>query len=423
MTKQVQRAVAASTGTAAASTSGAGHVWLAVVLVFIVALRVRLPLGLTPGLLVGTALLPVTIAVLPRARRLGATALLFLAAAVSGVLLTMYFAADGPWSPRNFVSGSVRLLSVPVTLICLMWARSVIGTRRMIQVFATGLLVSVLLVGINADNPWKFSFSVPLTLLVLSLSWIYRQRAREFVALLLLTLVSVLNDSRSAAAMMLIAAVLLVAQSRVRSTPRRMGAVLLQISLTATAGYLATQALIREGALGEAARARTEMQVQQSGSVLVGGRPEIGASFALIRENPLGFGPGTLVTYDNLLVAKSGMASLNYDPNNGYVESYMFGSGYEVHSVIGDLWLWFGPLGLAVAMVIAGAVLQGMASAISRGAATGALLYLALRTLWDLPFSPYPSALLTLALALAVCWPLQEARSGPCPPVRGQSVR
>ena len=39
------------------------------------------------------------------------------------------------------------------------------------------------------------------------------------------------------------------------------------------------------------------------------------------------------------------MSALNYDPNNGYVEQYLFGQGYEVHSVLGDLWIHFGVAG------------------------------------------------------------------------------
>jgi hypothetical protein len=48
----------------------------------------------------------------------------------------------------------------------------------------------------------------------------------------------------------------------------------------------------------------------------------------------------------------------------------------------------------------------GMARAVSLGAASAAMLFLSIRLCWDFLFSPFPSAMDTLMLTLAVVLPL-----------------
>ena len=50
------------------------------------------------------------------------------------------------------------------------------------------------------------------------------------------------------------------------------------------------------------------------------------------------------------------MIDINYDPDNGYVNNFMFGNGIELHSGIGDLWAFMGPVGLVVAASLVGFV-------------------------------------------------------------------
>lgn len=132
-------------------------------------------------------------------------------------------------------------------------------------------------------------------------------------------------------------------------------------------------------------QARTAEQIERGGSVVVGGRPELAASMALIARYPWGLGSGIKASYDDVHTAKSAMAGIGYDPNNGYVERFMFGTGIEVHSVIGDFWIWFGLAGTA--LVVAILILLG--TAIKRGYVAGALtpvlVYLVLRALWICP--------------------------------------
>lgn len=72
-----------------------------------------------------------------------------------------------------------------------------------------------------------------------------------------------------------------------------------------------------------------------------------------MREQPFGFDYGVSVGHSELQAAKSGMAALNYNPDNGYVERYMFGNNViELHSVLGDLWAASGLVGIALVLVM-----------------------------------------------------------------------
>ena len=99
-------------------------------------------------------------------------------------------------------------------------------------------------------------------------------------------------------------------------------------------------------------------------------------------------------------------ASVSREMADGYVETYMFGDGFEVHSLLGDLWILFGVAGLLLGLAILAFTVLGMARAVSLGAASAAMLFLSIRVCWDFGFSPFPSAMDTLMLALAVVLPL-----------------
>jgi hypothetical protein len=302
---------------------------------------------------------------------------------------------------------TARVLGLAFGTMALLWARSVAGARLTVLVYALGFLVGVAAFGEDPAN-WKFSLSVPVTLLVLSLPQVHGRAKFETIALVALAAVSALNDARSGAAMMLIAATLVITQRVGFSGGGRRSMLLIlgRLALVAVAGFYSVQALVLDGALGEAAKDRTVEQIQTSGSVLVGGRPELGASIALIAHQPTGYGAGALASPSDIAVAKEGMGRLGYDPDNGYVEIYMFGTGFEVHSLLGDLWILFGLAGMLLAVAVLGFALLGLAHALSRRVATGALVFLVIRCVWDFAFSPFPSAMETLMLALAVSLPL-----------------
>lgn len=371
------------------------------------ALRFRLPLDIPAGVAVSLLILPITISALLRYRGAFSIACLSVVAALTGTLLTAFSLGFASTDMRMLASNLAQVLGLAVLLVALLWARSVAGTQAVVLAYGSGTLLSLSTRGINWDNPWKFSFSVPVTLIVLSLPWVYRRRWPQVVAVGALCVISVLGDSRSLSGMLLIALLLTITQGSERQAPRgaRVALVFLRIILLAIGGFLLIQAAILEGLLGDLVRQRTESQIATSGSLLAGGRPEMGAAAALLSSRPEGFGAGTLPSGSDVLTAKSGMSALGYDPNNGYVTNYMFGTGFEVHSVLGDLWILFGLGGLLLALAILIFAAWGLSRALASGFASTVMVFLVLRLLWDLPFSPLGSALLTLPLALAVALP------------------
>jgi hypothetical protein len=383
----------------------------ALAITFVLGLRYSLSPDVPIGFLLAGGLLPVTVVMMRRHRGAYLICLLALAAAVSGLVLTWFAAGHGLADHSRAIVQTARVLGLGLGTLALLWARSVVGTRKVVLVYGLGVLAHLFVVGMDPRNHWKFSYSVPVTLIVLSLPFVYRRRWVEMAALGALAGMSVLNDSRSAAAMMLIAAALVVTQGTPKKGRRTHSVmVLVRLVLIAVAGFYLVQALILEGTLGESARERTIEQSQTSGSVLLGGRPELGASFELITHRPQGYGAGTLASVPDVNIAKTGMASLGYDPNNGYVEIYMLGDGIEVHSLLGDLWILFGIPGALLAFAVLGYAVYGLARAMSERVASGVLLFLVIRLVWDFAFSPFPSAMETLMLALALALPLVPTR-------------
>lgn len=378
---------------------------LAALVCVILAARITLVQGVTAGILISILLLPVWAVTLWRHR--GGPAIITFGglAIISGVVLTDFFAGDHPTSESLMQQNSFSLLSVIGGIGVVVWVRSLLGNAATALWYGVGLMVGVVFHGLDMDNVWKFDLSVPATVIVLALCMMSRRPWVEMIALLLLAVVSALNDSRSAGSMLLVAAALVVWQalgSRLAksSTTVRTLAV---FGFTAVIGYAALQAFILEGWFGKAAAVRSEEQIAQSGSLLLGGRPELGASTELIAANPLGLGSGTLANGVDLLIAKTGMSRLNYDPNNGYVEKYMFGNGFEVHSMLGDLWIRFGLFGAAMLIVALVVIALGTAGQVAKRQASGLMIFLAIQVFWDSLFAPFFStSISTLVLGVAL---------------------
>ncbi len=349
---------------------------------------------------------------------------LCLASAGFGLLLTWFAAEHGLADHSRAIVQTARVVGLGLGALAMLWSRTILGTRRLIMVYAIGFYGSLAVNGLQPFEVWKFSLSVPTTLLLLSLPGIYGKVRREAAVLTALAAFSALNDARSAAAMMLIAAAFVISQGRrARRRRTRTALVFFRLALIAIGGYYLVQAAILGGDLGEDAQMRTQQQIASSGSVLVGGRPEMGATFDLVKHQPLGYGSGSLISPTNILIAKGGMEKLGYDPNNNYVEVYMFGDGIEVHSLEGDLWLLFGIPGMLLGLAILGYVVYGMTRALAMRVATGALLFLSVRLVWDFAFSPFPSAMDTLMLVIAIALPEIHNRFGPALPAARRRAR
>ncbi|MDY0985762.1 hypothetical protein SOM10_17815 [Microbacterium sp. CFBP9023] len=372
----------------------------------LIAMRVDVQFSLTAGGAVALVLAPLwfgTAVRTPWARVLG---LLSILAVTSGAILTMVNSIDHTQLSYDLASRTVALLQLTAVVGFLVWSHRVTSLAKTSVAFAAGLAASIPLNVSDDPNIWRFTLSVPLGVFVLALCSLTDRLMLTLAAIGGLAIIGLLNDSRSNSAFLLLTGVVLIWQRLSVAGSRRSrgwGGVL---SLAAAGILIAMllQGAILEGYFGEVTQTRTAEQIARGGSVVVGGRPEVAASVALIERYPWGLGSGIKATYDDILAAKSGMAGIGYDPNNGYVERFMFGTGIEVHSVAGDFWIWFGLAG--VAMILA--VLVLLITAIKRGYVAGALtpllVYLVIRAFWDIPFSPFDSALrlwpLTLSLAI-----------------------
>lgn len=388
---------------------------------FAMGIRYSFTNEVTFALLVSVVLAPVWLGQMRRYRGMALLALLGLLAIASGIVLTLLDSSRTVSVKSLMLTNSLQLLGILGMIGVLLWARSQVGSAAVAVAYGLGLLINVAVTrGVSQDNAFKFSFSIPLTVIVLGLAALARSRKVELAWVMAVAAVLLVwADSRSMSAMLALTLMVMLWQLPRRATQRRVrpSTVLLVIGLSGLAVYQIMQAVILDGVLGEAAQARSELQLQASGSLVTGGRPELGATLALLLRQPWGYGSGVLPTSSDVWAAKSGMHVLNYDPNNGYVGNYMFGSGYEVHSVLGDLWIRFGLVGALLAVALVVYCWYGLAHRISTRSASALLVFLTLNASWDLFFTPLRTASYTFVLAVALAaLPAVAAQSSPSPP-------
>lgn len=381
---------------------------IAVVVLLLLGYRLNLPLGLTAGYVAALALLPVWIRL---ATVRGAGMVIYaggLLTSACGILLAVYSASDHVVSQN---SARISLLLLVGTLAgagVVLWACSLMRPGWVVSLFGLGMLLSVSPGSETfATNAWKFELGPAVTVICLGLASLTRRRRVETIVLVLLATTSALNDSRSAFAILLLALLAVAWQARPRLASGRSSASATVLAIAAM-GYIVYafgQALILDGYLGQDTQARSLRQIATSGSILLGSRPELGSTAALMQDRAMGFGVGIVPGGHDILVAKAGMADLGYDPNNGYVERYMFGSRFELHSVTGDLWADFGIVGLLYTAVLVGVVIRIFSRLLADGTASAILVFLMVQSGWDLLFSPLyssvPSLMLLLGLLLA----------------------
>jgi hypothetical protein len=377
----------------------------AVVAVMLLGLRINIGQGMTPGYLLAFVLIPLWLPALGKFRWAKQLQVAGVLAALSGAWLTAFASTDHEISIKNLVSDSILVLGIVAGVGVILWARQIMPIHILGLLFGLGLLATIYVSELRfSTNPWKYAYSVPVAILVLSIVRFMNNRFMEILVLLLLGTISALNDSRSFFAIIALTTILLVWQYLPASRRNAVYKTLLAFGAIAVITYNAGATLVVDGYLGAGAQARSLEQIQTSGSLLVGGRPELTASLALLQLRPFGFGTGVLPSPADVLTAKAGMAAINYEPNNGYVEKYMFGEKIELHSVLGDLWAPFGIPGLIAGLGILVILLRVIATLVAHRIGSGLELFLVILTLWNLLFSPLyssaPTLLLTLGLAL-----------------------
>jgi hypothetical protein len=398
---------------------------LAAIVLVLLAMRTEIQSGLTIGYLLAALLTPLWIPALRLYRGARLLIVTGLFAVGSGLWLTQSFAATHDTSNGQMFALSVGLVGILCGIGVVLWCRTVLSDAQVALWFGLGLLLGVTPSSeLFLTNPWKFGYSFALTLMVLALARQTGRRWLELLAVAGFTLIAAYTDARSAFAILLLTAVIVLWQMRPgrRNRTASTAWLVLVVGILTAVVYLIAQALILDGTLGQETQVRSDAQVQTSGSLILGGRPEAAATAALMLHQPLGFGTGTVPSSEDILAAKSGLSRIGYDPDNNYVDIYMFGGHVELHSIVGDFWAWFGVPGLLLTAVLVTVVLRGVAAGIAGGTASAVTLYAVIKLFWALPFGPvYSSAtLMILAVGLAA---MPRSAASESQPERGRAHR
>ncbi len=375
-------------------------------------LDVPLPFGASSGVAVALALLPLWAPVVRRSAAASWLAGLASVGVVCGALLARAASTDHAFAPFEAASTALTILGIVGAVGVLLWARTLLKLPVVAAWFAAGMLVDGLLDSPRSPDPVKFELLLPVTLLVLALLSARARPTMALVALMVLAAAGLLHDARSAAGFCAVAAVLVLWQARPAVRPIRSG--LLRPAMVLAGGtiaaYSAMERLLLSGALGTGLQARTALQIEQSGDLLLGGRPEWTATWALMRENPLGFGLGTVPGADDVALAKQGMSVARIPTAEGYIEHYLLAGRFELHSILADLWSNLGPVGLLMGLLISALLLRGLIRIVQGRGTPAVICYVALPATWALFFGPLPTDALVVALALGLLLPVPVPR-------------
>jgi hypothetical protein len=384
--------------------------WIAAGSVLLIGLHVTVYYGVTTAALPVALLFPVWSSTLSRFKRARTLMLLTVLALAAGELLAQVSQASHQIDGREAFA-SITLLGTGIGAVgVLLWASTIFSADRLALLFGLGMLLGELAAPSKwGSNPWKYAFAFPVAIILLSLFQRRRSGLMSLIVLAVLGLVSTVFDYRSFLGFCVLTGLLVLWQRATRSPGRERNrlAPLLLLGAAGLAIYFLATSLLVNGYLGSSLQQRSVAQIDASGSLLIGGRPEWAATVQLMRLNPFGYGLGAVPNADDLLAGKKGFASINVDYNNGYIENYMLGAQFHLHSIIADLWSSCGIAGLALAGVILVILLSSLSVALSERSASAAFLVVVLVALWDLGFGPIFSNLpdVTLALAMAMMLP------------------
>ncbi|WP_164657636.1 hypothetical protein [Streptomyces sp. RLB3-17] len=320
-----------------------------------------------------------------------------------------------------------RPFSVLVSFCGAMWALQ--RTRSVVRVygvtFVAGLILNVYI--FLRSNPsvdsWKYGYGPVVSLAVVLLAFVLLGRQKRSAAVLLvisMALVNLFQGFRSEFLIVCVAgAVTLLAGRRgprsdwKRVVPVVVGLISLAVVVPNAYGYLASS-----GRLGIEQQYRWERQSRVDGGVLVGARPEIAASYVIVKESPIvgrGFTPEVSYRTRSEFLGKLQAGDVDFNERR---ENYYFGRGLYLHSVLFQLWTETGMAVIPGILLPVLFVLLALVAAVREGSRPYALLFafLCSQLAWDLLFSPWPrleGLYLGTAAAAAVLYLGSWSRSGP----------
>jgi O-antigen ligase len=240
-----------------------------------------------------------------------------------------------------------------------------------------------------ADDPWKWSFGFPVTLLAAVISGILWNN-RKTLALGVLGCACALNIFFNFRSMALfcfatLCCLLLTTRKKGRQNLLKLLPALITLAVCGWSFGKLYESLAMSGALGRAALEKYEIQSQGDMGVLLGGRGESFASLEAIKDSPfLGHGSWARdAYYVNLLKST--------EKEHGYQVSHSTRDVIPSHSHIAGAWVEAGVLGALFWLVIFVLVLRGMLAVLSDSRVPSRVLtiFCGVVMLWNIPFSPF----------------------------------
>jgi len=323
----------------------------------------------------------------------------------AGFLLTWVSESDHQVAKSLAVIAAMNFAVDLFAVGALFWSCRIIGVHATVGIYAfVWLLDSLATPASWADNPWKFGFVLPVSLLVFSLVDKLRYPALTILAAIGLGAFSILNDSRSVFTVFILTAITLTWQRFRAKTVREPSLAFFLAAVVVVGGgaYYTITRLLVSGLLGTGLKTRSEAQVEASGSLLLGGRPEWTVTIRLFQEHPWGFGLGTIPSPADFELGRQGFASIHLLAQENYLKHYVFDGSLHLHSIVADLWAAGGPAGILLVVVMLWILLTSLADELAHRTATATQTFLSLLALWHIGFSPSYSNLHKVTLALAV---------------------
>lgn len=404
------------------AVSPTGTVWwvvpFAMFCVFVCGLRPPFRFGIQPALLVGVGLLPVWLPFIGRYRLVRWFAVAAVVAVFWGAAQGQ-ITASGPVYSINqdaAISIALRILTAVAAVGVMLWARSIIHVGTIAACFGAGLMLTNAAKIAGSANPWKFELSFPVTLIVLGLI----SRSPKLPVVLgccgMLAVLGAANDSRSYAGFVALTGAIFVGSRLRELTGRRWNraAVIVLAVLGAYSAYVIGETLLVDGALGAEAAQRTQEQLDQSGNLLIGGRPEWMATINLAQVHPWGVGMGIMPVTDDVIEASDGLISIGIATYRGYVDNYMMAGQFNLHSIIADLWINTGIAGLAFGLIILWIFVHALVTGVSQNSVSPIVGFAILMGCWNMCFGPLFSNMPDVAACLAIiAVPLTAKRPKP----------
>jgi hypothetical protein len=343
---------------------------------------------------------------------------LTLVASITGIWLAMGSSIDHEINSYNRVAAITHLLSGIGAVALILWARKLMPLNRVVFFYGLGALAYPL---VHHLHSWKFDLAVPTTYVVLGILEHYRSRILPALAIVGLGAIGIIADGRSYFGFCVLAATLTLLQIRPdrdrANTTKRAGRLTRWFPAIIVLGvvcavYFISTALLTGGYLGTTLQDRSQAQVQETGSLLLGGRPEWAATRELMLMRPLGYGAGVVPSWTDLAAGKSGLTKINVD-TGGYANNYMFGGQFRLHSVLADLWVSFGLPGLALGLVVIVGLIRSLSFLIAERRAATSVIFACSLGVWYMLFGPIYSNWLDVCAALGFALMLKgETRRG-----------